>query len=760
MFTLNRTSGIEITSLDPDYESIVSNLTRHIRQWNNSVVKMELFLKKTDNKILIPRYYPISKTRTVNDMTNEGIDIDIECNMVPKNVRQEKAINYLCDNRKGVLRLEPGSGKEQPIDSDVLSPDGFVKMGDIGIGNIVYDEDGSETKVIGVFPQGEKPIYKIKFDDNSEVECGEDHLWKVKSVSSEDSEWEILTTKDLMSRQLNTSRFFEGDDRTYNNTYSIPVTKPIMFKKKQLQIDPYTLGVLIGGWCLRKPIAPDLEAMGNIKNSLNYLDIHDKHIPKDYLQSDISDRTSLLQGIMDTYGAISRSGVLSFTTTSIKLINDFIFLVRSLGGITTKIHGAYTVELSVPLTIKPFNLNEKLEIYTRGKTIPPNRIIKNIERAGNKQCRCIMVESDKHTYITDNFIVTHNTSIAIAAISKIKKKAIIFAHKDKLLENWRSEIHKFTNLKEEDVLRISTSNYKDSAHTAKILLATPQTFVYALSDRSSIRDDFINTLNLSGIGILVVDECHIGVGPEKFTQASLSINSYRTFGLSATPTRSDGNGDIITYHLGDTHYIEPEKDELLKPNVYIIHFDFGIYSKYKKYISWGGFNQGRYYKQMFKVDKYIDGVSGLIKTSVEKNRKTLVLGNRTTALLSLAESTNLPKEKIGMFVPSIKSEDALKVSDTSDLDESFHTKDVVFSTYSMCRDGNNRVDLDCLIMATTTKNIEQAVGRILRQMDGKKTPIVLDLVDTGGPHGYFTRLRDNRIKEYERLGWNYETRNL
>ena len=73
---------------------------------------------------------------------------------------------------------------------------------------------------------------------------------------------------------------------------------------------------------------------------------------------------------------------------------------------------------------------------------------------------------------------------------------------------------------------------------------------------------------------------------------------------------------------------------------------------------------------------------------------------------------------------------AKKLSDTIDLEEAFFKKRIVFSTYGAARDGNNREDLDTLIMITPTSNPEQAIGRILRKFQNKKEPFVVELIDT------------------------------
>lgn len=375
-----------------------------------------------------------------------------------------------------------------------------------------------------------------------------------------------------------------------------------------------------------------------------------------------------------------------------------------------------------------------------------------------------------------NFLLNNNTGVlslepasgktvvTIAAISKIKKKTIIFAHKDKLLKQWKSEILNFTDLKEDDIGRLSTKNFKKVLNK-KIILSTEHVIPIAIKNDKT---EFMEALANSGIGMMVVDEVHVGIGPETFSMSSLHINCKRSFGLSATPSRGDGNDDIINYHLGEVTYIEPEEDELLKPKIFMIYFNFGIYNRYRKYLTWGGnFNVSRYLKQMFKVDRYNDITGKLIKKCYDGGRITMVLGNRINALLELAKSSGIPKEDIGIFIPGATSKERLSVSDTDDLDTAFFTKKVIFSTYKAGRDGNNRVDIDCVMHTTPSSNVEQSIGRAQRPMDGKPQPIVIDLVDTEGPKrksykdetkevNWFLRAAEKRIEVYEKHNWDME----
>ncbi|MCK5016482.1 MAG: DEAD/DEAH box helicase family protein [Candidatus Peribacteraceae bacterium] len=356
------------------------------------------------------------------------------------------------------------------------------------------------------------------------------------------------------------------------------------------------------------------------------------------------------------------------------------------------------------------------------------------------------------------------TVVSIASIANIKKRTIIFAHKDKLLEQWKGEILNFTNLEEDDIGRLSTNKFEDILKK-KIILCTPQVISYAIENEKT---DFLDMLTNCGIGYAIFDEAHVAVGPEKFSQAALTLTCKKMIGLSATPKRSDGNDDIVEYHLGDVTYYPPEEGEMLKPKIYMVSFPHRVYSRYKKYLTWGGkFMMSRYFKQMLKSDTYMETVGKIIKKSYDGNRTTLVLGQNVATLIELAKQTGIPKEDVGIFLPTATKEQKLSVSDTDDLDEAFHNKKIVFGTYTGARDGNNRKAFDCLVMSTPNRNIEQAVGRIMRTLEGKKQPVVIDLVDTEGVDRYasdstrdnprkvkwFVKNAEDRESEYKQRDW-------
>lgn len=151
----------------------------------------------------------------------------------------------------------------------------------------------------------------------------------------------------------------------------------------------------------------------------------DKFVPDDYKYSSVQDRIDILRGLLDTDGSCrKRSGdQVSFYTTSHRLANDVIEIVRSLGGkarlrsrdrtkeenrkiIARRI--SYEVSITMPKQINPFYLKRKADRFD-DKNVSHLEII-SIEKIGHEEVQCIKVDNPEHLYLTDDFIVTHNTA--------------------------------------------------------------------------------------------------------------------------------------------------------------------------------------------------------------------------------------------------------------------------------------------------------------------------------------------------------------
>jgi hypothetical protein len=356
----------------------------------------------------------------------------------------------------------PQVGKAQPIDEPVLTPAGWKPIGDLRVGDSVISVDGKPTKVVGVFPQGLREIARVTLDDGTAVRCDFDHLWSVQSKTDRlrGRPWRTMTTREIAESTIN------ADGRRWH----LPVVAPVEHPDKDLPVDPYVLGVLIGDGNLTNSVprfvtadafvaaevARVVGALGGgaddgvpgeyrilggrrgrsgspnpTKIALEALGIWgsrawEKHIPADYLIAGVEQRIGLLQGLMDTDGHVRPSdGRLEYTTTSDRLSSDLSSLVRSLGGtvqVRSKIptyryrgehregRRAYTVRILLPpeLQQRACRLPRKRDqIRTMRRTVA--RTIESVEQAGVAECVCIMVDHPTQLYVTRGHAVTHNS---------------------------------------------------------------------------------------------------------------------------------------------------------------------------------------------------------------------------------------------------------------------------------------------------------------------------------------------------------------
>lgn len=359
-----------------------------------------------------------------------------------------------------------GAGKAQPLYSDVLTKDGFKKMKDIKIGDKVFGEDGNLHNVIGVYPQGKKNIYEVKFQDGTSCRCCDEHLWTYQLPQDRPkNKFRTNTLNEIMNNGI----YKEFKDRRVPQIY-IPITNPINFEERDVLIDPWLLGVLLGDGHLKEKRSPkisnveedilyrisekinvlemklskvennDYNIVNNrrgYENKLNKLLIHynllnknsyDKFIPNDYKINSKEIRIEILRGLIDTDGFVDKNENIEFSSSSKQLAFDVKFLVESLGGtarIVSRIpkykykeelrEGAlsYRVYIKQPFGLKFFSSNKHNNKISVKRQRNVYRQIRSVTFIGEEECQCIKVDNPSSLYLTDNFIVTHNTSYAI-----------------------------------------------------------------------------------------------------------------------------------------------------------------------------------------------------------------------------------------------------------------------------------------------------------------------------------------------------------
>lgn len=302
------------------------------------------------------------------------------------------------------------------------------------------------------------------------------------------------------------------------------------------------------------------------------------------------------------------------------------------------------------------------------------------------------------------------TVISIYMIAERKKKAIILVHRDPLAKQWRNRFKQFTNLTDDDIATLSSASFKEDLDKP-IIISTVQTFLSLLKRN---RKDFLVKLNDANVGVCVGDEVHTTVGAPTFSECSIHIPSKYVYGLSATPYRYDGNGDIIEFHLGHI-YSDTDIEGTMNAKVVVILVDYKIDTpKRSRYIRWGGdFQRARYLNLIKKSKPFLNLMKGLLTRF------------KTRELICMAERVKLIDDLYKM----VKHNSKAKFCGEGGL-ETLNSK-ITFATPGKCRDGIDAPWKDSIIMTSPISNIEQLVGRITRTKDGKATPIVVDIVDFG-----------------------------
>jgi phosphate starvation-inducible PhoH-like protein len=360
-------------------------------------------------------------------------------------------------------------GRAQPYDAQVLTPDGFRAIGSLDVGDLVIGSDGLPTAVLGVYPQGRREVYRVTTQDGASTLCCGEHLWQVATPSDK---------RRYRHRVVETREMIGGLRRGWVRQFEIPVMAPTDLRAQPVPMDPYALGLLLGDGCLTTSATPSfstndpelatalgaaLEAIemvpkGKYDFVLRHRDGHrggvivanpatvvlrelglagtrsaTKFVPPCYLVNSFEVRLAVLQGLLDSDGGpvtqIGRTCRVQYATTSPRLRDDVLYLVRSLGGVayvrTRKAEGrkpgwaggrevpyrqdAYVLDIRMHPGVPPFRLTRKREQFERHTGGRPMRFIDSIEPAGHQETLCIKVAVDDSLYVTDDFLVTHNT---------------------------------------------------------------------------------------------------------------------------------------------------------------------------------------------------------------------------------------------------------------------------------------------------------------------------------------------------------------
>ena len=372
------------------------------------------------------------------------------------------------ENRLGIYVGLAGTGKAMPKDTLIPTPDGEKLLGEIKVGDFVFDRKGHPTKVLGVYDRGVRRCFELTFSDGRKTRCCDEHIWPCYTSKKN---LKNLTLQEMMEKGIRISA-------KSGARFRMPINGCVEFSEKELPVHPYILGVFLGDGCCKERYltlsSNDLPVVEKVAKLLNataeklsennyswrfmkggkaittkevFGDIaswvmrgsNEKAIPADYLHGSRDQRIALLQGLFDTDGSVSSksNGLASFSTTSSELYAGVSYLLRSLGLSAStsskavcrgrvKQNGTCSTDYVIRTHLKPeqfdvcFSLPRQVEKLRSvfGTWKRPSKCTERVALTDVREIEpcdqvCILVDNPEHLFLANDFLVTHNTHRAI-----------------------------------------------------------------------------------------------------------------------------------------------------------------------------------------------------------------------------------------------------------------------------------------------------------------------------------------------------------
>lgn len=382
--------------------------------------------------------------------------------------KQREIAEAVRDHTRVIIPSCHAGGKAATLDTPIPTPSGWTTMGEVGVGDFVYDEQGKPTEVVGISPVHRRPCYRVVFDDRSEVVVSDEHIWRVLEARPRATLRQNLRNQDgsyvtdwrdhwVISRDLTTQDMVDTGVTTKDSgrRFAIPTTRPIAGTSVDLPVPPYTLGIWLGDGTSQNPsttssledapiVLANIEGEGvatrarpsamkerqggwgllGIKNGFRDANLLDnKHIPKAYFRASIEDRLSLIQGLVDSDGYLANGESYEITLTRLRLAEDTAELLRTMGWKVYWSEGRATlngVDCGPKYRIRfwPDRIVARLPRKQPKSASPQSgrksiRMVVDIQPVGEQDVKCIAVDSPSNLYlISENLIPTHNTHLA------------------------------------------------------------------------------------------------------------------------------------------------------------------------------------------------------------------------------------------------------------------------------------------------------------------------------------------------------------
>lgn len=267
------------------------------------------------------------------------------------------------EENKGIFMFGCRRFGKALLDSEILYLEDREKMiGNIVVGDKIYDDKGNLVEVVGVYPQGKVTTYRVVFEDGRNVICCGNHQWRV----NHGGKWHVRSLRSIA-----------GLD---HKSMSIPVGEALNYPTAKLPVPPSAYASMLAAY------------LGGYSGDMFF----DKYVCKKFLRSSIEQKKDFIENFIRSFrNVVTGEEELTLSHIDMDVIN-FVQRMFWASGWYAKLEG------------------NKLILSRNRKELK----IRSISIYGKEHATCITVDNDSHLFLTTNYIVTHNTAIMSSLLAR------------------------------------------------------------------------------------------------------------------------------------------------------------------------------------------------------------------------------------------------------------------------------------------------------------------------------------------------------
>lgn len=267
------------------------------------------------------------------------------------------------EENKGIFMFGCRRFGKALLDSEILYLEDREKMiGNIVVGDKIYDDKGNLVEVVGVYPQGKVTTYRVVFEDGRNVICCGNHQWRV----NHGGKWHVRSLRSIAGLDY--------------KSMSIPVGEALNYPTAKLPVPPSAYASMLAAY------------LGGYGGDMFF----DKYVCKKFLRSSIDQKKDFIENFIRSFrNVVTGEEELTLSHIDMDVIN-FVQRMFWASGWYAKLEG------------------NKLILSRNRKELK----IRSISIYGKEHATCITVDNDSHLFLTTNYIVTHNTAIMSSFLAR------------------------------------------------------------------------------------------------------------------------------------------------------------------------------------------------------------------------------------------------------------------------------------------------------------------------------------------------------